>query len=217
MNGAHDLGGAMGFGPVAPEPNEPVFHEDWERRVYGLMAAVGDVGGWSIDEDRSACEAMSPATYLKTGYYEHWLHGLEYLLVKHGLATPQEIATGKILSPRKTVPEATTAGEVWERVTAPGSYLRQPQSPARFKPGDKVRTRNIHPETHTRLPRYARGRTGEITLVHGCHVFPDSNAMGTGEDPHWLYAVTFTARELWGRDTADTVTLDLWEPYLEPA
>lgn len=215
MNGAHDLGGAMGFGPIAVEPNEPAFHEEWERRVFAIMGAASS--DWSIDEDRSACEAMSPATYLKTSYYEHWLHGLEHLLVKHGFVTPDELDAGKSRAPRKPAPEPTHAAAVWERVIAPGSYIRDAQAPARFKPGDKVRTRNIHPETHTRLPRYARDRIGEITLVHGCHVFPDSNATGGGEDPHWLYAVTFTARELWGRDTADTVTLDLWEPYLEPA
>jgi nitrile hydratase len=217
VNGAHDLGGAMGFGPVTPEADEPVFHEEWERRLYAIMSAVGDVGGWSIDEDRAACEAMPPAAYLNTSYYEHWLHGLAHLLVKHGLATPDELATGKIGSARKTVSEPTHADEVWSRVTAPGSYIREARTPARFRPGDMVRTRNMHPETHTRLPRYARDRVGEITLVHGCHVFPDSNAKRLGEDPHWLYAVTFSARELWGRDTADSVTLDLWEPYLEPA
>lgn len=205
MNGAHDLGGAMGFGPIAPETDEPVFHEDWERRVFGMLGAVSS--DWSIDTDRSACEAMSPAAYLSTSYYEHWLHGLETLLVERGFLGMQV----------KNLDAPMRAGDVWERVTAPGSYIRKAKAPARFKIGDKVRTRNIHPETHTRLPRYARHRIGEITLVHGCHVFPDSNARGLGEDPRWLYAVTFTGAELWGHDTADTVTLDLWEPYLEPA
>ena len=198
MNGAHDLGGAMGFGPIAPEFDEPVFHEAWERRLFGLMGAAGDVGGWSIDEDRAACEAMSPVDYLNTSYFEHWLHGLEHLLVKHGLVTPHELATGKVRSSQKTVPEPTHADEVWERVTAPGSYIRNAKAPARFKPGDKVRARNIHPETHTRLPRYARDRIGEITLVHGCHVFPDSNARGLGEDPQWLYAVTVQRPRIMG-------------------
>jgi hypothetical protein len=81
--------------------------------------------------------------------------------------------------------------------------------------GDKVRTRNINPSGHTRLPRYARGRAGESVAVHGTHVFPDSNAHGKGEDPQWLYTVRFSARELWGKDTKDTVMIDLWEPYLE--
>jgi nitrile hydratase subunit beta len=215
VNGAHDLGGAMGYGPIAPEPDEPVFHAEWERRVFGMVGAVSS--DWSIDADRSACEAMSPVAYLNSSYYEHWLHGLETLLVANGFVGAEELAKGKVNLPRKDVAAPTRASDVWRHVTEPGRYLRPAPAPARFKIGDKVRARNIHPETHTRLPRYVRDRIGEITMVHGCHVFPDSNATGIGEDPQWLYAVTFTSRELWGRDTADTVTLDLWEPYLEPA
>ena len=89
---------------------------------------------------------------------------------------------------------------------------------ARFKPGDRVRTRNINPPTHTRLPRYARGRVGAVEAVRGCHVFPDSVATGAGEDPQWLYTVVFDARELWGdADPTLTVSIDAFEPYLEQA
>jgi len=215
VNGAHDLGGTMGFGPVASETDEPIFHEQWERRVFAMMGAV--TSDWTLDEDRSACEAMNPAAYLSSSYYEHWLHGLETLLVAHGFVSAKELASRQPGMQRRDVDAPMRATEVWAQVTRPGSYLRSPQAPAYFKLGDKVRTRNIHPETHTRLPRYARDRIGEITRVHGPHVFPDSNAKGLGEDPKWLYGVTFSARELWGRDTEDSVTLDLWEPYLEPA
>ncbi len=214
MNGAHDAGGMMGFGPVAPEPREPVFHARWEARMFALMSAVGDVGGWSIDEDRAACEAMEPGAYLASSYYEHWLHGLEQLLVVHGLASREEMARGQVLAPGK--PAAPTRAEaVWPAVMAPGSYRREPHGPALFEPGQLVRARNLHPATHTRLPRYARGRTGEVVAVHGAHVFPDSNALRRGEDPQWLYGVRFTAAELWGRAGRDVVSLDLWEPYLE--
>jgi nitrile hydratase beta subunit len=215
MNGAHDLGGMMGFGPIAPERDEPVFHSDWERRVFAMVSAVA--GDWSIDEDRAACEAMSPAAYLNSSYYEHWLHGLETLLVARGFVSAKELASRQPSMHSKDVDAPMRAKEVWAHVTRPGSYLRIAPAPARFKPGAKVRARNIHPDTHTRLPRYVRDRVGEITLVHGPHVFPDSNPKRRGEDPHWLYAVTFNACELWGHDNADTVTLDLWEPYLEPA
>jgi nitrile hydratase subunit beta len=80
-----------------------------------------------------------------------------------------------------------------------------------------VRTKVMHPRTHTRLPRYARGKTGVVELVHGCHVFPDAHALGLGEDPQWLYTVRFSALELWGRDERQSVTVDAFEPYLEPA
>jgi nitrile hydratase subunit beta len=97
------------------------------------------------------------------------------------------------------------------------SFFRQQQVAARFKPGDRVRTRNINPPGHTRLPRYARSRSGVIESIRGCHVFPDTAATGEGEDQHWLYTVVFDGRELWGEDADPTlkVSIDAWEPYLE--
>lgn len=214
MNGAHDCGGMMGFGPVAREDNEPVFHAPWEARMFALMSALGDVGGWTLDEDRSACESMKPGDYINTSYYEHWLHGAETLLQKHGLATLDEIRSGRAFSRAKPV-KPTSAAAVWPAVTAHGSYQREAAAPARLKPGDLIRTRNIHPETHTRLPRYLRGQPGEVIACHGAHVFPDSNAHGEGENPQILYTVRFLASEVWGRKSHDLIHADLWEPYLE--
>ena len=199
MNGAHDLGGMMGFGPVAAPASEPVFHEKWEGRMAALMMAVP--GDWSIDEDRSACESMHPAKYLKTSYYEHWLHGLETLLKKY---TPD---SSNPLRPEGVLPA----------LTARGSYVRNVSSSAAFAIGQKIRVKIMNPTTHTRAPRYVRGHVGEVVKIHGAHVFPDSNALRLGENPQWLYTVRFTAKELWGNATDDTVMLDLWEPYLEPA
>ena len=199
MNGAHDLGGRMGFGSVAAPPSEPVFHEKWEGRMAALMMTVP--GGWSIDEDRSACESMHPAKYLKTSYYEHWLHGLESLLKKYTLDNSSPLR-----------PEV-----VWAALTARASYVRDVPNPAAFAIGQKVRVKIMSPMTHTRAPRYVRGRVGEVVKIHGAHVFPDSNAVGRGENPQWLYAVRFTAKELWGHANDDQVMLDLWEPYLESA
>ena len=83
--------------------------------------------------------------------------------------------------------------------------------------GDAVMARQINPATHTRLPRYVRGRQGSIVSLHGTHVYPDTHARGEGESPCWLYTVRFDARELWGADTtASSVFVDCWEPYLEP-
>lgn len=199
MNGAHDLGGQMGFGPIIAPPSEPVFHEKWEGRMAALMMAVP--GGWSIDEDRSACESMHPAKYLKTSYYEHWLHGLETLLKKY---TPDGS------SPMRSE-------NVWVAVTARASYARDVANPAAFTISQKIRVKIMNPMTHTRAPRYVRGHAGEVVKIHGAHVFPDSNARGLGENPQWLYTLRFTAKELWGHANDDTVMLDLWEPYLEPA
>ena len=90
---------------------------------------------------------------------------------------------------------------------------------AGFAPGDRVRTRNLHPPGHTRLPRYARDKIGTVERVLGCHVFPDAAAAGHGEDPQWLYAVAFRAEDLWGGDgdPGVVVSIDAFEPYLEPA
>jgi nitrile hydratase len=106
-----------------------------------------------------------------------------------------------------------------DKVTKRASYSRPAQGPARFEPGDRVRTKNIHPVTHTRLPRYARGRVGIVERVHGTHVFPDSVTTGKGEDPQWLYTVRFDARELWGTDADPNlrVSIEAFEPYLEHA
>jgi hypothetical protein len=199
MNGAHDLGGMMGFGPIAAPASEPVFHEKWEGRMLALMMAAP--GNWSIDEDRAACESMHPAKYLKTSYYEHWLHGLEFLLKKYPPGKPSPLRAEGVLP----------------ALTAPRSYIRDIPTPAAFTIGQKVRVKIMNPTSHTRSPRYVRGHAGEVVKIHGAHVFPDSNAVGRGENPQWLYTVRFTAKELWNHANDDTVMLDLWEPYLESA
>ena len=109
------------------------------------------------------------------------------------------------------------AGDVEAALRTGGPASRPSERTARFAVGDRVLTRNTHPHTHTRLPRYARDKLGTVERVHGTHVFPDSNAHFAGEDPQWLYTVRFTAHELWGTDTPDSVSIDAFEPYLEPA
>jgi nitrile hydratase subunit beta len=218
MNGAQDLGGMMGFGPIKPEDDEPVFHAEWERRAFALTLAMGATGAWNLDALRHARESLDPARYLSSTYYQIWLEGLARLLRDAKLVTPEELATGRQVAPPAPLKRVLAAGDVEKVLAAAAPMDRVPQAPARFRAGDVVRARNMHPFGHTRLPRYARGRTGEIARVNGAHVFPDSHARGLGEDPQWLYTVRFTARELWGEErNADAVHADLWEPYLEPA
>jgi nitrile hydratase subunit beta len=218
MNGVHDMGGMQGFGRVAPEVNEPVFHARWEGRVLGMQRAMGYLGLWNIDMSRASLEKLPPHIYLGVSYYEKWALGLESRVIEHGLASADEIAAGHARSPGKPMARKLTAADV-DRSATRGSYARPAAKPARFKPGAAVRTRNINPPTHTRLPRYARDRAGVIEAVRGCHVFPDSVVLGAGEDPQWLYTVIFTGRELWGEqaDPALKVSIEAWEPYLEPA
>jgi nitrile hydratase len=212
MNGAHDAGGQMGYGRVRHETDEPVFHAAWERRLFGLSLANGC--GWTIDEDRAAGEALPPLKYITTSYYEHWLHSMETMLRQRGYATAGEIATGRMSEPPKDV-TPTLAAAIGPALIARYSYRRDVTRPPQFTLGDKVRARRINPQTHTRLPRYLRGHFGSIIFNHGAHVFPDSNAVGHGENPQYLYTVEFKASDVWGTTTASTICADLWEPYLE--
>ncbi|MEH2534185.1 nitrile hydratase beta subunit [Bradyrhizobium sp. AZCC 1588] len=219
MDGAHDMGGAEGFGSVVPEPNEPVFHADWERRAFALTVAMARPGGWNIDMSRFARENRPPEDYLSKSYFEIWLAGLETLMVERGLVTREEIEAGKVLAPPKPGVKPIAPNEVTPAIRRGGPTEREAKAPAMFAIGDIVRMKDIHPVTHTRLPQYVRGHLGTIELNHGCHVFPDTNSLGQGEDPQWLYTVRFDGPELWGKDGDPTlrVSVDAWESYLERA
>ena len=219
MNGVHDMGGMQTFGPVEPEANEPVFHAGWEKRAFALTLAMAVPGGWTLDTSRLMRESLPPAQYLSSSYYEIWLAALERLMIARGLITEDEIAAGKSHGAPAPVSRILKAEDVAVTLGRGGPVSRDPDTPALFAEGDQVRARNLHPSGHTRLPRYARGAVGTVVRVHGCHVFPDTNAHGLGEQPRWLYNIAFAARELWGPDagSGDSVHLDLWEPYLEPA
>lgn len=219
MNGAQDLGGQHGFGPVRPETGDILFHADWERRVLALTVAMGGTGAWNLDMSRHARERMAPADYLASTYYEIWYDGLVRLLIENGLANAREVTNGESEDAAGSLPRVPTAATITAALATGSPVDRQAGRPAHFAIGDTVRTIIANPETHTRLPRYGRGKTGTVIRVHGVHVFPDSNTHGLGEDPQWLYAIAFDAAELWGSDAepGSEVMIDLWEPYLEPA
>lgn len=205
MNTVHDMGGAQNFGPVVPEADEPPFHHDWERRVFGITLAMGATGEWNLDQSRFARESLPPARYLASTYYEIWLEGVTKLMAERGLLAGGSREVKKL-----------TADRVADMLSRRRASRREPAAVARFEPGDRVRTRNLHPLLHTRLPRYCRDKPGVVEKVHGVHVFPDANASGRGEQPQWLYSVRFEAKDLWGPDTtADAVYVDCFEPYLE--
>ena len=220
MNGIHDLGGMQNMGSIQYERSEPVFHEAWEGRVHAINCALRLWGKWNIDAGRQRIECLPPADYLRMSYYEKWLARNVELLVMRGLVTPEEMATGKPApgSPKATPPLIADAASAIANVR--GDFRRpQASSKARFKLSQPVRARNMNPESHTRLPRYARAKRGTIVRHHGIFVFPDSNAHFLGEQPQHLYSVRFGAQELWGDDAAprDAVYLDLWDSYLEHA
>jgi len=217
MNCGQDLGGMDGFGPVVPEPNEPAFHAEWEKRAFALTLAMGMPGGWNLDMSRFARENRAPHDYLSMSYYQIWLAGLEALMKERALVGEDEITAGHSLHAPKPVKRVLSADDVAKTLHRGGPTERETNTQAAFQAGDKVRARNMHPRGHTRLPRYVHGHVGTIECVRGCHVFPDSNAAGQGENPQWLYTVRFDGHELWGADGDPTVTVsvDAWQPYLE--
>ncbi|MCB1535702.1 MAG: nitrile hydratase subunit beta [Rhodoblastus sp.] len=219
MNGAQDLGGMMGFGPVVAEMDEPVFHGGWEARVLANVIATQAIGWWSGDASRFARESLNPGYYLTHSYYEIWLAALENILRAQNLVADDEITAGHALREARKPERVFEAANVTSALRRGWPSERETNTSAQFSVGQKVRAKNMHPTTHTRLPRYARGRVGVVEAIRGCHVFPDANAHGRGPDPQWVYNVRFTARELWGPDAdpRNSVTVDAFEPYLEPA
>jgi nitrile hydratase subunit beta len=218
VNGPHDMGGMQSFGPVVPEADEPWFHAEWERRAFALTLAMGGTGQWNLDQVRSVRESIPPARYLASTYYQIWVEGLRQLMLARGLVTADELADGRMRErPREPV-SVLALESVAPSLAAGRSTARTAVAPARFSVGDAVRTRELNPASHTRLPRYCRDKRGTISLVHGAHVFADTNALGLGDDPQWLYSVRFDATALWGPDTtASAVHVDCFEPYLERA
>jgi nitrile hydratase len=201
---------------VIPEAEGELFHASWEPDALALTLAMGATGTWNIDMIRSARETLPD--YGSLSYYEIWIKALEKLLVEHNLVAPDEIAAARMLHPARPVRGFMRTEDV-PVVLATGSPTQRPASaPARFAPGDQVRTRAAAVAHHTRLPGYARGKIGRVERVHGAHVFPDAHAQGLGEQPQWLYTVRFTGRELWGNEAAEGlyVSIDAWETYLEP-
>lgn len=217
MDGVHDMGGMHGFGPVPWEADEPVFHHEWERRMWGLMFATTPPEGTNLDVIRHSLERIPPDLYLRFSYFERWLYHLTAAQLRSGAVTLDEVKAGRA-APGTTRRTDAMGPEVVDP-HAVEAYRSEIDAAPKFKPGDRVRTANPHPAGHTRLPRYARGRIGEVTLHHGAHILPDSHAHGHGEAHTHLYSIRFAARELWGPDANpnDSLRVDVWECHLEHA
>lgn len=233
MSRVHDMGGRFGDGPIPQKDDNVVFHNDWEAHALALNLACGALGEWNIDASRHARECLSPKDYMTFSYYEKWVSGLTDILVQRGVITADEIKTAvqaitdgdELPAPTNSGPKALKAENVEAGLRMHVPYTRESGPRTAFAVGDAVRT--ISPSQnqtvqggHTRLPAYAAGRSGVIARLQGSHVFPDSNAHFLGEAPEPLYAVRFSAKELWGSDaesTADDMVLDLWQSYLMAA
>ena len=221
MNGIHDMGGMHGFGPVEREANEPVFHHDWEGRVFAMrvVTPVPIPGG-----SRNNIETMDPLHYLRSSYYEKWLHARVKGLIDSGVLAVEELQAREALYrerpdtplPRRTDPDQVQA--VLANLRTHRSPRRTVDAQPRFGLGDAVRVRNLHPSGHTRLPRYVRGKRGVVVRFYGFQDVQDAQSPGVAVEPQAVYAVRFAASEIWG-DAAEvnsTVCIDMWESYLEP-
>ena len=217
MNGAHDMGGMQTFGPIRPEKNEPVFHARWEGRISAIWSAIGTWRKWNTDFGRQTRELIPAPEYLALGYFHLRYVQLVELLVATGLITRPELESGRPAKGTQKAVPPLTADKVAAWFANGNPKRRAVEAAPQFRVGQRVRARNINPPTHTRLPRYARGKLGIVERDHGVFVFPDSNAQGLGEKPQHVYSVRFTARELWGEQAKpnDTVVVNMWDDYLE--
>lgn len=213
-----DLGGEPGHGRVVPEPEGELWHAPWEARAMALTVAMGATGSWNIDMSRAARETL-PA-YRRLTYYEIWIHALVVLLKQRAMLADDELAAACAKHAAPPVARVLKAADVAAAMARGSPTGRAATAAARFAVGDTVRLRAEVVDHHTRLPGYARGKRGTVQALHGAHVFADTNAQGQGEQPCWLYTVSFDERELWGEGAAAqnlVVSIDAWEPYLERA
>lgn len=221
MNGIHDMGGLHGFGPVPWEADEPVFHEPWHARVFCMTQVIDGKGIWNLDEHRHEIELMDPVSYLDHGYYGRWLFAMECILDRRGILKREEVDQRVGEAPPYTPLPIT--GRNWPlpdhmRVRW-GAWRHEQSVTPRFAEGDRVRVRTIHPEGHTRVTSYTRGRVGTVSRVNAqAWIFPDTRAHYRGEHCQAVYNVRFEARELWGPQAEPNTFMyvDLSENHLEP-
>ncbi|MEK9786188.1 MAG: nitrile hydratase subunit beta [Gammaproteobacteria bacterium] len=220
MRAAHDLGGLQGLGPIAPEPeqSEPVFHAEWEKRMFALTLACGFLGQWNLDESRHARERQRSEDYLKNSYYENWWVGLRRLLIEKGLVSEGELNSARPEPHAKPSALSPLMAERVAAILAKGGPVTMPvdRLPG-FAVGDRVRVKSNAPAGHTRIPGYIRGRIGKVVEHHGSHVFPDTSAKGQRTGEH-LFSVAFSSEAVWGGSAPGgnfVLRLDMWEPYLD--
>ena len=217
MSGIHDMDGVPGYGRVEPEEDEPVFHSEWEGRVFGLVATVR--AGLS----RRRLERLDPEEYL-SGYYQRWMLAFERGLIERGVLNADELDAKTEHFRNSPGPAPTRAVDpehaerAAERMYRRSQDRKQPAHPPAFAVGERVLTRKIQHGGHTRLPRYVQGKRGVIDAIYAAYNFPDDTAGNDNAAVQQLYCVRFEGTQLWGASAEPDTALyiDMWESYLEP-
>jgi nitrile hydratase len=214
MNSIHDMGGMHGFGPIVLEDNEPVFHEDWEGRVYALATTWYPWARYKAwGSFRHTLEKIPPKDYLSMSYYERWFFVNEQKALQTGMVSANELENGQA-DPGYLMPDLEPLSDSWLN-----SGRLDLEINAKFENGSVVRAKEINGRAHNRLPQYVRGKTGTIISDNGIYALQDTNEKDEQpyDDPQHVYTVRFSSRELWGNGSHgnDFIYLDLWESYLE--
>ena len=214
MNSIHDMGGMQGLGELDYQQSEPMFHEPWEGRVHAMAVVLPLFRGF-----RTEIESIPAAEYLRMSYYERWLTTLYAQVVKHGLVTTEEIESGRADPDSAKATSAVTPEAALARLRRIRQSDEATDIPAKFSVGQRVRGRNINPTWHTRMPRYTRGKIGFVERDRGVAYLPDNETSADPRKLQHVYLIRFTARELWGEQASprDSLYIDMWEDYLEPA
>ena len=218
MNGGQDIGGTHGHGPVKPEPNEPVFHGEWEKRAFALTLAMGMPGGWNIDMSRFARENRKPNEYLDMTYYQIWLAGLETLMKERGLVAEDEIEAGPLTASAEAGRARPQAGGRRKDPASRRPDRARHQHQARVR-GRTTRARQEHQsaDPYAAAALCARPCRHHRARARLPRVSRTAMRSARAKTRKWLYTVRFDGRELWGdqADPTTQVSVDAWEPYLE--
>ncbi len=219
MNGIHDMGGMEGFGPVQPEPNEPPFHSEWEGRALAMNRALGYAKIWNIDKSRAKIEEMPPHDYLTRTYYQKWAYRLEQLLIEYGYIGEDEVEGRTLAAPGQAGAALPARRRGEQGAVARQLFARADR--ARALQGRRPRAHQEHPSAHAHAaaalrPRQGRRRRMRARLPRVPGLGRDRRRARTRNGSTRCCS---TPRELWGEaaDPKLKVSIEAWDPYLEPA
>ena len=153
MNSIHDMGGMHGFGLIVLEEKEPVFHTEWEGRVYAMVRVWYPWARYkSWGSFRHNLEKIPPSDYLKMSYYERWFYVHEQKALETGIVTRAELERGTA-NLDNVIPELEPHPDSWR-----GSGRLNEELSPKFRQNQTVKAKNINGLAHNRLPEVCEGK-----------------------------------------------------------